>query len=859
LEALRLIIGPTTPGAFRDGLIALLVGEPDIELLKVDDRAELRGAIEHFRPNALLVGAECDGEGAGLRAAELEALLDAFHGLVVVTIDRGGLDIIVRRPQLGLVTLIGSIRALLAEGPRTGWEPAGRLVAFDHRTLASGDDSLHGEHLSLLASWVEAVLAVRLAEEAAAMPDTSTGAAGWGLSFERALALLGHGEGCPTRDAARARREEAERALAVFERRAAEQGQILPVVAFERALALSDLESRALRLVVGGELDERFGRVFGFLNDDMTRRRPTLALLGAVLFDERSAVRQVRDLIAGHGNLARYGALQIEPSDWPSAHPLPAQAIAAPADVLGVMIDGAFAPSVAGGGLSLHPPATLLEAVERGGSSRELSEGLRAVLARPADSVPVLQLRNGLATRGWLLDTLSRYGVASVVFDPASHHSPDGQPIEQTVLAAARTARLHDAALVIVPPASTVPSDSGQVVRTIVRQLHGLVRLLVVESKEAWHVAGDDALPACWLIDRNPPEVAERAALWRQAAAAHQLELTEDDARELGAVLRFDRPDAEASLRLAVGSGKVRNDRVTLEELRAASRRIAAARAPSMVRAIEPAYRWPDIALPDAVLEELREIPNHLRHSGTVLEEWKFAQRVPYGRAVTALFSGASGTGKTMAAQIIAAELGVILYHVDLSQTVSKYIGETEKQLDRVFSEAEAASACVVFDECEAIFGKRTEVKDAHDRYANLESAFLLQRLESFRGCAILTTNLKQNLDPAFVRRLRFVVDFPAPDAAQREIIWGKAFPDAAQLADDVDIRFLARRFDLTGGHIQQVAIRAAFLAAADGERIHMRHVTRATRYELAKLGMLQAERRLAARDLEPQPKPLSA
>lgn len=846
------------PGAFRDGLVALLAGVPNAEVLEVDNLSELRGAIERFHPNALLVGNNSEIEGAGLRADELEALLAAFHGLVIVTIDRSGLDIIVRRPELGFAKLIGSIRALIAEGARTAWEPSGRLIAVDHRTLVGGDDSLHADHLSLLAAWVEAMLVERLAEDAAGLRDSS-GAAGWGLSFERALALLGHAEGSPTRETASAKRDACERALADFERRAAEKGETPPIVAFERALALSELESRALRLVAIGELDDRFGRVFGFFNDDMTRRRPTLALLGAGLFDERNAVRQARDLITGQGSLARHGALQIEPIEWPSPHPLADQAVVAPADVLRAMIEGAFAPGAADGELSLHPPVILLGAAERGAASRDLSDGLRAALKRPPDSVPVLQLRNGLATRGWLLDALSREGVGSVVLDLSGRNTTDGQPVEQTALAAARSARLNDAALVIVPPAPTAPSDGGQVVRAIVRRLHGLVRLLVLESKEAWLVAGDDALPACWLIDRDPPEVAERVAFWRQAAASYDLELAEEDARELGAVLRFERPDAEASVRLAIGSGKAARERVTLEELRAASRRIAAARAPSMVRAIEPVYRWADIALPEAVLEELHEIPNHLRHSGTVLEGWRFAERVPYGRAVTALFSGASGTGKTMAAQIIAADLGVLVYHVDLSQTVSKYIGETEKQLDRVFGEAEAASACVVFDECEAIFGKRTEVKDAHDRYANIESAFLLQRLESFRGCAILTTNLKQNLDPAFVRRLRFVVEFPAPDAAQREIIWGKAFPDREALADDVDIRFLARRVELTGGHIQQVAIRAAFLAAADGERIHMRHVTRATRYELAKLGMLQAERRLAARDTEPQPKPISA
>ncbi len=217
-----------------------------------------------------------------------------------------------------------------------------------------------------------------------------------------------------------------------------------------------------------------------------------------------------------------------------------------------------------------------------------------------------------------------------------------------------------------------------------------------------------------------------------------------------------------------------------------------------------------------------------------------------YGRGVPALFSGPSGTGKTMAAQIIARELAVELFQVDLANTVSKYIGETEKNLDRIFEAAESASAVLLFDEADALFGKRTEVRDAHDRYANVEVAYLLQRMEAYSGLVILTTNFRQNLDKAFMRRLRFVVEFPEPDATHREAIWQRVFPDDAPLAEDVSFGFLARRLELTGGHIQQIAIRAAFAAVGEDAPIGMRHIVHATREELRKLGMLNAEQTLA-------------
>ena len=235
----------------------------------------------------------------------------------------------------------------------------------------------------------------------------------------------------------------------------------------------------------------------------------------------------------------------------------------------------------------------------------------------------------------------------------------------------------------------------------------------------------------------------------------------------------------------------------------------------------------------------------HVRYSGEVLDDWGYRARMPYGHGVAALFSGPSGTGKTMAAQIIARELGVELFQVDLANTVSKYIGETEKNLDVVFNAAERAGAVLAFEEADALFGKRTEVRDAHDRYANLEVAYLLQRIEAYGGVTVLTSNLRQNLDSAFIRRFRFIVEFPVPDVADREAIWHRVFPPQAPIAEDVNFELLARQLNLTGGHIQQISIRAAF-AAASGERvIDMRHVVEATREELRKLGMVHAEKSL--------------
>lgn len=253
-----------------------------------------------------------------------------------------------------------------------------------------------------------------------------------------------------------------------------------------------------------------------------------------------------------------------------------------------------------------------------------------------------------------------------------------------------------------------------------------------------------------------------------------------------------------------------------------------------LAQRIEPRAGWDDLVLPLPQLEGLRQIAVHVRQRARVYEDWGFADKCARGLGISALFSGASGTGKTMAAEVLANELKLDLYRIDLSAMVSKYIGETEKNLRRVFDAAEAGGAILLFDEADALFGKRSEVKDSHDRYANIEVSYLLQRMEAYRGLAILTTNMKSALDKAFMRRLRFVVQFPFPDAAQRAEIWRRVFPTQTP-TEDLDATKLAR-LNIAGGNIRNIALNASFLAADVEERVRMNHLLAAARSEYAKL-----------------------
>lgn len=298
--------------------------------------------------------------------------------------------------------------------------------------------------------------------------------------------------------------------------------------------------------------------------------------------------------------------------------------------------------------------------------------------------------------------------------------------------------------------------------------------------------------------------------------------------------------DAVASARdIAAQRG---DEAMQLPDLFVAARSHSNPRLAALARKISPRYNWADLILPPDQLAILQEMVATVRGRPLVLEQWGVGRKLASSAAVMALFAGDPGTGKTMAAEVMAAELGLDLYKIDLSTVISKYIGETEKNLERIFSEAESSNAILFFDEADSIFGKRSEVKDAHDRYANIEISYLLQRMEAYDGVTILATNLRANLDDAFTRRLQFVVDFPFPDPDYRLRIWQTLFPPDVPHEAQLDFAFLANRFKLAGGNIRNIIVGAAYLAAADGGRVTMNHLLHSTRREMQKMGRLVNE-----------------
>ena len=281
------------------------------------------------------------------------------------------------------------------------------------------------------------------------------------------------------------------------------------------------------------------------------------------------------------------------------------------------------------------------------------------------------------------------------------------------------------------------------------------------------------------------------------------------------------------------------NNHIEIKDIHDACRTYSDAELSSLAQKLIYTYSWNDIILPADKKNLLHNICNYVKFRHKVLGEWGLGKKFSMGKGLSVLFSGSSGTGKTMAAQIIAGELDIDIFKIDLSRIVSKYIGETEKNLDRIFSAAGNSNVILFFDEADALFGKRSEIKDAHDRYANIETAYLLQKIEEYEGIVILATNLRSNMDEAFVRRMHYIVDFPFPDEFTRKDIWLSIFPDDVPLNSNIDFDFLARQFKLTGGNIRNVATIAAFLAASEDKEISISHLINAIRMEYEKIGKL--------------------
>jgi hypothetical protein len=609
------------------------------------------------------------------------------------------------------------------------------------------------------------------------------------------------------------------------------EGLALPVpfLRLVRVAKLSKEDIAFLLLAIAPEVDLRYERLYAYLQDDVNRKRPTVDLALNLLSDDADGKVALRTRFLLPAPLVRFGLLQLDSEGGSHRGPLLARSLRPAPQVVAALLGGEGLDEAVHHACEVVYPAGKL-----GTGDEALTQRLiRMICPAVVGSTRVLHLQGA--------DPLARAATAERVAEAL------GRPLLRVRLprllhpeadfgarlgAGLREAWLREA-VVSFEDVDTLREEGGTpALRVLLAHLAEARTVVLLGGAAPWDVPGDAAaIDPVVSVSLPPLTSAERHALWRHELQGHGLDPAL--AARLADRLPLESGQIRGAVRLVAGQSESPGE----AELLAAARQQTRRGVCHLVQPISPVRSWEDLVLPEDGVAQLRAICACHAQREQVLQRWGFGRKLAYGTGTHVLFTGPSGTGKTMAAEIMAGELGLDLLRIDLARVVSKYIGETEKNLETVF--AEGARGILFFDEADALFGKRSEVKDAHDRYANLEVSYLLQKMEQHEGVSILASNLRHHLDEAFLRRLTFIVPFPFPDAAHRRRIWEGVWPKEVPLAPDVDLEDLAESYKLSGGGIRNVALAAAYLAAEEGVPIARAHLLRAMQREMEKEGKM--------------------
>lgn len=620
--------------------------------------------------------------------------------------------------------------------------------------------------------------------------------------------------------------------------------------AFGRTFDLLPFDWCALLIALAPEVDIRYERLYAYLQDDVTRKRPTVDLVLNLLCSSVEDRWIARRHFTPAASLLRHYLVSLTP-DANGSPSILAQCITPNPQVTRYLmevdgLDERLAPFC-----RLHIPEADIDALPVSAALRRTFHALVSVDGQ--SEVPLRlyfygQPGTGRKRAGEALGAALNRKILHVTM---SQVAATGESLTRTLPLLFLEAWSHHAILVIDDTESLRDDLSAAATfRDLLDRPYDIPVILLGEEPLPAH-QNDVFLP----IEFDEMDTVTRRDCWRACLEVAATELEPGALRALADRYLLSPAQIAAAIGAAGHRTRLRslstvtsapaNYEIDLDDLYAGAREQSDRGLAALTCKINPLYTWNDIVLPADALNQLREMCSRVVYRHQVLDTWGFGSKLSQGKGVNALFAGPSGTGKTMAAEVIANELKLELYKIDLSGVVSKYIGETEKNLDRIFKAAESANAILFFDEADALFGKRSEVRDSHDRYANVEVSYLLQKMEQHQGVTILATNLRGNLDEAFLRRLAFLVHFPFPEEPDRRRIWAGIWPSQTPLAEDVDLDYLTHRFKLSGGNIKNVALAAAFLAANEGMPVTMAHLLQAVRREYQKLGKVLTDAEL--------------
>lgn len=610
-----------------------------------------------------------------------------------------------------------------------------------------------------------------------------------------------------------------------------EQGQDLLLNRIVRSFQLTSTELDIFLVALVADIDTRYEYLFSFLQDDVTKKRPSVDLILNLLSDSFQHKLELRHHFTATATLIRNNLVQLAPHSHTTNPTLLSQQVVVPPHIF-EHLSGTRSIDPQIQNLIHFDPAPTPS--ENSFHSSELLERLYAV----ADDEPILAFVGEYGS-GKLeaAQKLAMHQGRSLIRVDLVQLRESELGLTDTLKLIIRDGILHNANLYL--------SNWDQFLNQDYQPPAGLLDLIlsypsvvVTNGKNQWYPIARRDSRGILSIHFSEPSFQDRLSIWRAAVGNENINI-----EGVATHFRFTAgqiADAVASAKdIAQWEGK----ELDADILLGASRSHSNQRLATLATKIVPRYRWSDIVLPQDTMAQLYEMVNTVIKRPQVYNEWGFGDKLALGKGVNALFAGDPGTGKTMSADIIANELGLDLYKIDLSTVVDKYIGETEKNISKIFDEATTSNAILFFDEADTLFSKRSEVKDSHDRHANIQVGYLLQRMEAFDGIVILATNLKANIDEAFMRRLHFAIEFPFPQPEDRTRIWKVMFPPNTPIDTSVDFTLLSERFRLAGGAIRNIVLASSFLAAQDNVPVNMNHLLHASRREYQKMGRLINEK----------------
>ena len=619
------------------------------------------------------------------------------------------------------------------------------------------------------------------------------------------------------------------------------QGVALRLEELARLFHLTPFDVDTLLICLAPELDLRYERLYAYLQDDVTRKRPTVDLVLNLLCASFQDKLAARDSFSLESPLFKYYLIYLFDDTSHQNPPLLSKCLRVDervvnylfgSDEIDIRLQTCAMLNVPKSGLDdLFLPADVKHRLALLAEKKEVKDnGL----------IFYFQGTYGVGKQTTAEALCRELGIGLLAIDGEGLLNAQALDFKKNLRLAAREALLQGAALYFKGFDVLLADDKPASLEAFVLTLEDRQGLTFLAGNTTWEPM--DALNNTDFvrIEFSSPTYAERMHLWRRSLDDNATFASDVNLKDIAGKFRFSGgqiEDAAATARNLACWRDPENRLVTMTDLYSACRLQSNRKLVTLAQKITPHYKWDDIVLPSDRLEQLKEICNYVKYRSLVYDEWGFDSKLSMGKGLNALFAGPSGTGKTMAAEIMAGELALDLYKIDLSSVVSKYIGETEKNLARIFAEAETSNSILFFDEADALFGRRSEVRDSHDRYANIEISYLLQKMEEYVGVVILATNFRRNMDDAFVRRMHFAIEFPFPNENDRRRIWKRIWPDDMPRTPELDLDFMAGRFEVAGGNIRNIALAAAFMAADDGRVVNTSHLIRATQREYQKMG----------------------